>query len=360
MGDKKLKSNLNLQPDAYTRFITVIYLIQKIIAQKKKDTYSILDVGGSSGYLDSFLRQSGISYDLTVIDPLPRPKNLPKSVKYIQAGGETLSTLNESFDITTAIDVLEHIPGDKLKKDIVTAMADVTAMGMILVGPFDTSRTDIYEHQLNDINKLLFKVDQNWLSEHFKYGKPNMGRVASHISNARKDLKISSAFTLPFDFWLESSFVNLMPYASYFLKKGRVEAVNATFNGHYSKDIEHSFVEEGYRGIVVASVSKIELKIENDLTWPYTNRYVALVAELLAASTKHTEQLKQQNAQFEHRLQNDTETIQLRKQILNLEAENRRLANELADSQRKLHRVKSIFPVNAVLKVRRTVKRIKE
>jgi hypothetical protein len=355
-----VKSTLQLSPDAYTRFQTVLHLLKKIISQEKKSVYKIVDVGGSSGFLEKFLKNERISYELTIIDPLPRPKELSKSVRYIQAGAEMLPTMGEKFDVAIAIDVLEHLPGPELKDEIVSAMAQSVEMGLIIVGPFDTERTDTYEHQLNDINKLLFKVDQNWLAEHFECGKPNMAKTLETIKKANRKLALASAYTLPFDFWLESSFVNLMPYASYFLPKGRVEHVNATFNEHFSKDIENSFVMEGYRGIIVASKNHVKLKIESDATWPYTNQYVHLVAELLSVSTKQTNSLRRENSELKHRIDSNEEAIRLTYRVAQLETSNAELATRLEDREKTLRRIKETFPISALLTISRAWRSIRK
>jgi Methyltransferase domain len=168
-----MNSLLSLQPDAYTRFYTMRTIIEGLVNDASK-VYTILDIGGSSTYLSRFLAQSDYKFKITVIDPLPRPEKLPKSIDYIQASGEDIPKLEQKFDFCIMIDMLEHLPSEELKTTILTNASQAAKTAVIVAGPFDADGTDLYEHKLNDLNKEFFGVDQSWLAEHFEYGKPNL------------------------------------------------------------------------------------------------------------------------------------------------------------------------------------------
>ena len=62
---------------------------------QKERKITILDVGGSSNYMEQQLNESGLDFDLTVIDILPKPNGL--KAKYIKSGRYQNSVFRRSF-----------------------------------------------------------------------------------------------------------------------------------------------------------------------------------------------------------------------------------------------------------------------
>ncbi|HRV76012.1 MAG: hypothetical protein H6799_02175 [Candidatus Nomurabacteria bacterium] len=283
------KSYFKLQPDAFTRFRTVIFLLESMTKNSSKNkTYSILDIGGSSTFIYDFLIESGFAFELTIVDPRPKPAGLNSKITYIQSTGEEARKLNKKFDFTIMIDMLEHVSGDANKRSVIESAIQLTKEAVIIAGPYDDFQTDKFEHSLNSINKELFGVDQDWLLEHFECKKPNLDKIRNYFDKA--GWKTNSVATLPFNFWLASAFANLATASSEQIKKATIEAINTEFNTEFEKKPSSFFTDQGYRKIIIASQNKLpEIKIKsisNSSYLDYEMLYSIIIAKLVMTQTK--------------------------------------------------------------------------
>ncbi len=97
----------DLSPDGYSRFFLLADTLKQVYAKEDK-SITILDVGGGSEFFDQQLSKSGLKYELTVIDIIPRPANM--NVTYIQGDATNMDLEDASYDVVVSTDVLEHIP----------------------------------------------------------------------------------------------------------------------------------------------------------------------------------------------------------------------------------------------------------
>lgn len=237
---------LELNPDAFSRFQIVCNEIKKHFGTK---TVELLDIGGASPYMDKFLRANNISFHLTIVDIIDFD-NKPKNAKVVVESAEKLTFKDKTFDVVTGIDMLEHIPGLQTKINIVNEAFRVSKDLIVFAGPFESSQVTKYEKKLNFYNKEFFGMDQVWLSEHFKYGKPRLSVLESLADKA--DIKYFAYSALPLSDWYISSMTNLIPAVSPSISNVGVKQVNRLFNkAFFNHDIRSEF--EGYRTFFIAS-----------------------------------------------------------------------------------------------------------
>lgn len=83
-----------------------IDILQELSSYNK----SIIDVGGWKG---DFIKNLHFFNDRTVTDLHKKPSNFPSNVKFI-SGDFTKINFNRKYDIVTCMQVLEHIPHNKI------------------------------------------------------------------------------------------------------------------------------------------------------------------------------------------------------------------------------------------------------
>jgi hypothetical protein len=230
-------------------------MLLNLADKQSNKTIKILDIGGSSRYLYEFLSLGKINFEITVLDPLPRPSDLNEKVKYICSKAQDIDHTKMDFDVVLAIDVLEHLPGDKLKSEIIDMALKVAKVGIILAGPFDDEATHNSEIELNSLNKSLFNKDQEWLKEHFSCGKPNLASTIKQLQST--GLEVESFATLPFEFWRTSTYANLLTAVSTKADKFGLNKLNKSFNEQFEQNPYKFISNDGYRKIVVAAKSKV-------------------------------------------------------------------------------------------------------
>ena len=158
---------LSLSPDSYSRYFIISEIIEKNYLTKK---ISILEFGGSGGFLYYLLADKKLSFELTIIDTLPPQKKI-KKYKYIQKDATQTGYSDNSYDVVVSTDVLEHIPDEK-KIRFIEESIRISRELVIIAAPFDNILTEYAEKEANSIFKKYFGVDHIWLKEHFKLKKP--------------------------------------------------------------------------------------------------------------------------------------------------------------------------------------------
>ena len=242
VSEPKNNIALSLPPDGYSRFFVITRLLEEIY-KKKNNKIKILDVGGCSPYLNECLKESGIKYELTIIDILPKPYDL--DVDYIQ-GDITESNIEAgSYDVVVSTDVLEHIPKD-LKNIFITSCIRLSSGLVIIAAPFDTEGVDKAEHIVNDFNKQLFGVGQDWLEEHFRFTKPSVSQTKKVLEEAKLsyiNFGVNNLYS-----WILSTHTHLIQ-AKTGLNLEVLRKSNTEYNKKLSSSIE--FTEPTYRQFFV-------------------------------------------------------------------------------------------------------------
>lgn len=123
---------------------------------------TVLDVGGARGGLARFLRGPAIT-----------SANVDASGD-LQYDGRVLPFAGASFDLVTAIDVLEHLPSAQ-RGDLIDEIARVARLGFILAAPLGTP----YHVEVEQRAARLFADDnrsdmRRFLREHLDNGLPTL------------------------------------------------------------------------------------------------------------------------------------------------------------------------------------------
>ena len=248
----KLSHKVNqLSPDGYSRFYILTDIIKKTYTDKKISV-QILDVGGGSEYMQQQLDTLNISYELTVLDILPKPANM--KAKYIQGDATNMPFENNEYDIVISTDVLEHIP-TKSKKKFVEECVRVSSDLFILAAPFNTPGVDEAEVVVNEFNIKLFGTPQNWLEEHLRLGKPNLSLVRE-VLNEKKIYYIDFG-TQNITTWLLNTHLNLID-----AKLGLSQKKHQKLNSFYNQNIlsMNEFTGPTYRHFFIASKKSLTQK----------------------------------------------------------------------------------------------------
>lgn len=95
------------------------WILKKVheLAGRQDDVLKVLDVGCGGGFLSNFLAQNGLS--VTGIDlsesslEIAKRKDLSRCVNYVRADAYQLPFGDESFDVITSTDSLEHVGDPK-------------------------------------------------------------------------------------------------------------------------------------------------------------------------------------------------------------------------------------------------------
>jgi ubiquinone/menaquinone biosynthesis C-methylase UbiE len=310
--------NLNeLNPDAFSRFALTCAEIKKVANGR---TIHILDIGGSSKYLYEFLTANNIKFQLTVVDIVDY-EDKPKDVSFILQSAEKLKESDDTYDVVTAIDVLEHIPGAKMKSSIVSEALRVSKDTVIIAGPFKNENVTRYEHMLNDQNTKFFMQGQKWLVEHFEYGKPVHSAIEKIMQQSAHE--VYSYTTLPLTDWYVSSLVNLLTSVSKDIPLRKIQQLNTQYNVRFESDDDTIYTtdrESGYRTFLVAKKSATQ--IQTTITKPkHIKRLVGVetYVDVLAGA-----------------VHKNRTGAQLKKDILWHKSENARLTKEVLDLREKV------------------------
>lgn len=137
---------------------------------------SVLDIGsGPECLFGQFMPDSQVTY----VDPL-----IPGGSGEGHITGDIFSTEldGKSFDVVSAVDVLEHVPPE-WRQAFLERMSLLGKNTIILGFPcsdlsdaFETDRT------IDDQYRRIFGHDYPWLEEHYRYGLPSVGETVAQLT----------------------------------------------------------------------------------------------------------------------------------------------------------------------------------
>jgi len=319
-----------LGPDGYSRFFVIINLLERFYGKNKK-TIKILDVGGCSPYMYDLLSESSIAFELTILDILPKPAGLPAKATYIQADATKSDLPDGTFDVVVSTDTLEHIPAP-IKDAFVQSCVRLSKDVCIMAAPFSTEGVDEAEHYVNDFNKQLFRVGQDWLVEHFEYGKPSVAAVAKVLDGMKVsyiDFGTNNLYS-----WIFSTHMNLIE-AKVGLDAKKSEAVRRAYNQSLAQSAEFEGIT--YRHFFVAfknasfaikdPLSGIADKANPAVFGAYVHDMFRLVADRMMQLSNDSIALHEKNTQLTQQLENErVHSHKLNDELIQRNAELQRLA----------------------------------
>lgn len=238
-----------LNPDAYSRFALTCQEIKRL---GRNRTITILDIGGSSRYLYEFLSSTNVKFKLTVVD-IVEYADKPEDVTFKLQSAEKLHDEDDTYDVVTAIDMLEHVPNNSAKQNIISEALRVSKDMVIIAGPCENDNVTRFERKLNKQNKRYFKQGQKWLEEHFRCGKPKLNEIKRLLQ--RNDAIVYSYTTLALSDWYISSLANLLTSVSNDISHKQIKAINKQYNNRFTSENRTLYVTQedlGYRTFVIA------------------------------------------------------------------------------------------------------------
>lgn len=248
---------LSLPFDQYGRMLIVQNIMRALYTEIAEEavepdtdqfTLRVLDVGGYPGVLRHFL--VGGAYDLTVIDVVPDDGSIPG---YYQGSGLDLPYEDDSFDVVTSLDTLEHIPNDHRPR-FLSELRRVARYAVVLVNPIQSIDADLTEETLNDYIRWVLDAQQEQLAEHREYGLPDFGATVAAFE--RNNWATLAFHTANIHNWL---FMMVAKHYLISLRDDRATAFERTLDRFYNLAFQQSDqAPPGYRGVMVTVRSEIE------------------------------------------------------------------------------------------------------
>lgn len=137
----------------------------KTVAKSINSGESILDVGGGVDALNKFIKNKVVVSNLQSGDVLADGRNLPFK--------------DNSFDIITSIDVIEHVP-KKDRKKFAQELMRVARKKIIISAPLGTKQHIEAEKKLLELFKAK-KMKSDFLEEHIKRGLPAFSEMKDYV-----------------------------------------------------------------------------------------------------------------------------------------------------------------------------------
>jgi hypothetical protein len=135
---------------------------------------SVLDVGGATG--DNLLGEFGVS-NVTTLDTDPRAD--------IVCSADDMHLEDDSYDVVTCIDTLEHIPKDA-RKQVIREIIRVASRAVFLVAPVDSEEN-------NRAEQIVLKYTRNrFIADHRVHGLVDFLEIESVLSVMQNEGTIRS------------------------------------------------------------------------------------------------------------------------------------------------------------------------
>ncbi len=135
---------------------------------------SVLDVGGYPGLIRDFLPD----YSITVADTVDE-----EGEGYVKVDGTDMAFADDSFDVVTSTDVLEHISSDDRRKFIAENLRVAKSL-MILIAPFKHDPAPLFEQILAEYTKGATGIEHRFLKEHIVNGLPDEAVIEDLVAKA--------------------------------------------------------------------------------------------------------------------------------------------------------------------------------
>ncbi len=147
----------------------------------------ILDVGDPYGTLDRlFPDDRTVSADVYAEELPPRDRH-----EHVLASGFELPFPDDSFDLVTCHDTLEHVPLER-KTEFIAELLRVSRGPVLVVAPFADPRTSRCEELANAYYVARLGHEMYQLTEHAASGLPALGEVLSWAEEQGLDYQLRS------------------------------------------------------------------------------------------------------------------------------------------------------------------------
>jgi glycosyltransferase involved in cell wall biosynthesis len=237
--------------DQYSRYKACADLLHQSVFRQG---YSVLDVGsGPECLFGQFMPDAEMSY----VDPLISIGSGPNRIS-----GDVFSAIldGQHFDCVTAVDVLEHVPGEH-RQAFLSRLSSLSRQTLVLGFPTaDTSEACAVDDELNRRYRAVFDHDYSWLDEHLKFGLPTLTETVEQLEALGWHCKTIGHGHAP---WLKELLGFTICVWDVPAVQSVVEQISEDWNHNlYTKDFRPPF----YRQFVVATKHPIP-----DLVSPFSS-----------------------------------------------------------------------------------------
>lgn len=258
--------------DQYQRYALVTEIVNEV--RRGKERLSILDVGGRTALLRSFLPGDAI----TLVDLEPSVER-----PLVLGDGSRLPFAERSFDLVLAFDTLEHVPVPR-RTAFVAECARVARRHVVLAGPYQSPEVEEAERLLQQFLKDKLGVEHRYLEEHRHNGLPDRAAVERQFEGL--GARVQSFGHGNLDRWL--ALICLSMYMDY---RPELRGIAARFQRFYNARMYASdHVAPVYRHAIVAALAGAELPRLTRLAQP---------ASAPPGTTRKIEELAFELADFE-------------------------------------------------------------
>ncbi len=132
----------------------------------------VLDVGGATG--NNLLTKFGIS-DVTTLDIDPGAE--------IVASADNIPLQDNSYDVVTCIDTIEHIPKE-IREQVVREIVRVASKAVFLVAPVNSEENNLAEQLVSKY------IQSRFIEEHRTYGSVDFDEIESVLRGLQRDGRI--------------------------------------------------------------------------------------------------------------------------------------------------------------------------
>jgi len=140
----------------------VSQLLQKSLGTDNADIFT-LDVGGRVELLSRFLPYKVISVN-------------PDTTGQVMGSGLALPFVNNAFSAVVNIDTLEHLPAES-RLPFLQECVRVARRFVVVAAPFASQGHGDLEVELNQLYQQVHGNPHQYLSEHVRYGLPDMAQL---------------------------------------------------------------------------------------------------------------------------------------------------------------------------------------
>lgn len=176
---------LSVPFDSYERYALSAEIVGLLWPQEDRPAIRILDVGGHFSTLKHFLPADTV----LVADPKAPPTYAYResvafrSDGYVVALGGLLPFGDDSVDLCTAHDVLEHVPAPS-RPDFLKDLLRVSKRFVVLNGPLNEPETVAAEQRLAQYWRTALGWERHPLEEHLQRGLPDRDSIESVLNEA--------------------------------------------------------------------------------------------------------------------------------------------------------------------------------
>jgi len=224
-----LPENSTLDHNMYFRMKS---LADEILRRSSGSVCSVLDVGGGSGALASFIPE----HSYCLVEPTANG-----------ISGTNLPFVGRSFDFVVSCHVLEHIPPDD-RELFLDQLLSKSSAGLILLNPFEVKKTLVTER----LQLVIDITEASWAKEHLDCSLPRIEDLEAYAAERGLQIQIRPNGTMT----TSLAFVFMQHFAYLAGARKEILKIDSFFNKNYGKILDSEAYPNAYL-VFIESPSQI-------------------------------------------------------------------------------------------------------